>query len=126
MNPETIERADAGSTGSSQTSPASPAAGTISASIVTERDDGEAVYKMFEVHELSPDGAFLSSWLFLELHEEITVELSMGDETLRLRAQVEGLHKGEAPGMEVKFLDLNDEQRALLASNSERNSEASS
>lgn len=109
MTPETIERADTGSTGGSSQNVA------VSVSVVVGQGAGESTYPMFEVRDLSPDGAFFASWLFLELHEEITVEIAMGDETVRLRAQVEALHKGDTPGMAVAFLDLNDEQRALLA-----------
>ena len=107
MNPESMERAKSEQGGRESVSSA-----VVTASVVSERD--QAAYTMFEARDISPDGAFLAGSLLLELNEEFTVELSLGETAIRTRARVASLAQGEAPGMVIVFSELSDDHRALL------------
>ena len=92
----------------------SPGHREVIASVVGSHDDNEVAYSMYEARGLSPDGVFLAGSLFLELNEEFTVELILGDARLRTRARVTAVERGAAPGMAVVFANLSDSDRALL------------
>ena len=108
MNPESMERAK------SEPAKQSVEGDGVVARIIADGGDGEASYAMFEVRDISPNGAFLAGTLFLELSEEFTIELSLGDTSLRTRVRVTALEQGEVPGMVVVFSALSDSHRALL------------
>ncbi|MCG8425001.1 MAG: PilZ domain-containing protein [Proteobacteria bacterium] len=129
MTPESTERAksdlasredagneDAGNedAGNEDTGNEDASNAAVTASIVAEHGGGEAAYSMFEVRNISTGGAFFAGSLFLELHEEFTVELSLRDVSLRARARVVALEYGDIPGMAVEFLQLSDGDRALI------------
>lgn len=99
----------AGAAGDSTTS--------VSAALVAQAHGGESTYAMFGVRALSVEGARLEGVLWLEVNEELQVELSAGDRApLRIRARVVRLVRDGAPGMDVVFSDLSDSDRTRIES----------
>ena len=100
----------AGSAGDSTTA--------VSAALVAQAHGGESTYAMFGVRALSAEGARLEGALWLEVNEELQVELSAGDHQapLRIRARVVRLVRDGAPGMDVVFSDLSDSDRTRIES----------
>lgn len=89
----------------------------VSAALVAEIYGGESTYAMFDVRALCAEGARLDGVLWLEVNEELQMELSAGDQApLRIRARVVRLVRGGAPGMDVVFSDLSDGDRTRIES----------
>lgn len=89
----------------------------VSAALVAQAHGGESTYAMFGVRALSVEGARLEGVLWLEVNEELQVELSAGDRApLRIRARVVRLVRDGAPGMDVVFSDLSDSDRTRIES----------
>lgn len=87
----------------------------IEASVWGRAGDTAEAYRMFDATELSAGGAFFAGAVWFERGEELEVELTMaGGRSLRLRARVTGLERGERPGMRVSFAELSDEDRKRL------------
>jgi hypothetical protein len=97
--------------------PAGESTAALAATLVAQTGDGESTYAMFGVRELSAEGAFLEGALWLELNEELEVELSGGNEApVRVRARVVRLERGDVPGMEVTFPNPSDRDRTRIES----------
>ena len=105
-----------------------PGLGECRATVVladgTEDGGSEARYAMFSAKNVSPDGAFLATSLFLELGEDVTLELSLGSDTVRAEARVVALETGDEPGMTVEFAGLDDSDRALIVDQITRSGKA--
>jgi hypothetical protein len=98
---------------STRPNPAAPAA--IEASVWGRAGEQAQAYRMFEASELSPVGAFFAGTVWFERGEELDIELSMpGGRSMRLRARITGLERGDRPGMRVSFAELSDEDRKRL------------
>ncbi len=83
--------------------------------IVSTRVDGEPSYAMFEAERVTGEGAFLTGPLLLEAQEDITLELALpGGDSVRTRARVTRVRRGEGAGMDVSFLDLSDDLKRKL------------
>ncbi len=79
--------------------------------------DKPSSYGMFEAQELTAQGAFLVGSLLLELHELVTIELTLVDgSSVRVKARVERVEQGENPGVRVAFTEQGDESRDKLTS----------
>lgn len=104
------------STANAPTSGAEPESAAARATALLEAAAGEpARYAMFEIDELTAEGAFLACGLWLEVGEEITLELAgAGSEARALRARVIEISREPRPGMRVTFLELGDDDRALI------------
>lgn len=95
--------------------PSDPTGGAPAAVLVARIHDGESTYAMFELRALSVEGAFLAGALWLELNEDLEVELAAGNEVpVRVRARVVRLERGDAPGMEVAFSSPSDSDRRRI------------
>ena len=73
-----------------------------------------SLYAMFEASDVTIDGARLTGGMLLELDEEITLELLLPERaSLRVRATVVEIQRGNAPAMRVSFdgLEEADKQR---------------
>ena len=95
-----------------QNKPAPAVTDAVSASIVGAGGSGE--YAMFVASTLSANGAFLRGDVFLEVEEEFTVELARGEASVRVRARVESLERGDAPGMTVTFVGVSSDARNTI------------
>ncbi len=87
-------------------------AGMVCASVVGASGTS---YAMYDAIQLSVSGAFLRGRIFLELEEEFIVELVRGDASVRVRARVDSLDRGETPGMKVTFVGLGSADRNVIA-----------
>ena len=73
-------------------------------------------YSMFELLEVSVEGAFLGGKLLLEPGEIVTLELAFDDDrTTELEARVVSAETGDRPGIRVAWSSLTASDRALLA-----------
>jgi hypothetical protein len=78
------------------------------------RDAGSG-YHMYDVGELSIDGAFLCGQLLLELEEEVLIELRFPQGAAILsRARVLSVERGQRPGVRVSWVELAQEDRKKL------------
>ena len=104
---------------SADSSTAGPHA-VVTASIVSGNGASSgAAYPMFRARDISPQGALLVGGLFLEVDEEFTLELALGDQLVRATARVVRLDQAE-PGMRVSFSGLSDAALETLKMRSKR------
>ena len=86
------------------------------AAIVSTGVDGQPCYAMFEASSVTAEGAFLSGPLLLEVQESFTVELALPDgDKVRTRARVVRVAHGDAPGMDISFIDLPEDAKRKLS-----------
>jgi len=83
----------------------------VTASIVSGNGASGGAYPMFRARDISPQGALLVGGLFLEVDEEFTVELALGDRLVRATARVVRLEQAEPSAvqelaMRVSFTGL--------------------
>lgn len=79
---------------------------------VVRAGEGTDSYCMFQAENLSPEGAVLTGGLLLEVNEEVTLEIELGDGgPAHARARVVAIVPDDRPAMRVKFVDLDDATR---------------
>ncbi|MFW5878971.1 MAG: PilZ domain-containing protein [Myxococcota bacterium] len=75
---------------------------------------------LLDSRDLSEGGAFIASDLFFDIGEELDLELQVPntERTVRARGRIAWVGRGEdgdnPPGMGLQFIDLSEEDRALL------------
>ena len=71
-------------------------------------------YTMFDAIDVTPEGAFFSGSMFLELDEEVKVQLDLdGGDPIEVLAKVTELDRSR-PGMFVVFSQLNADGRKAI------------
>ena len=85
------------------------------AAVVSTGMDGEPSYAMYEAEHVTAEGAFLTGPLLLEASEDFTVELVLsGGDTVRAKARVLRVERGDTVGMAVRFIGLSDDAKRKL------------
>jgi hypothetical protein len=98
-----------------------PTAGTepahaLAAAVVWSGDGAAKTYPAFATLRSHARGGFLAGRLFLEVEEEVELELSAGGAVVgRARVRVVEIVRGEQPGMVVALVEADEAVRARIA-----------